>query len=321
MTRLRVRTTRGVARLRAAFTENLGLKLVSVMVAMLVWYATNVLERDAERVVEMPLVARHVPPDLVVVDAPTTPIAVTLRGPRTLLEGVEGTRARLVLPVRRLSVGTNRIDLQGGRVEPELPRRLRVVRLHPGRVELRAEPLHRRRVPVHVELAGSPAFGYSIAESQVIPEEVDVVGPASAVDELRAVQTAPIDLRGLEANTTRTVGLEWVGDFVAFEPDRVTVTARIEEVIVTRRFPKVAVQVAGPPGATLHPATISLTLRGPERVLHNYQLPDGVASVDAEGLAPGTHRVEVVVHVPDTVEVVTRKPAAHRLEIPDGNTP
>jgi YbbR domain-containing protein len=321
MTRLRLRTTRGAARLRAAFTENLGLKLVSVVAAMLVWYATNVLERDAERMVEIPLVPRNVPPDLVVVDAPTTPIAVTLRGPRTLLEGVEDTRTRFVLPVRRLSVGTNRVELQAGRIEPELPRRLRVVRIHPGRVELRAEPLHRRRVPVRIELAGSPAFGYTIAESQVTPGEVDVVGPASAVDELRAVQTVPIDLRGLESNATRTVGLEWVGDFVAFDPDRVTVTARIEEVIVTRRFPKVAVQVTGPPGATLRPATTSLTLRGPERVLHNYQLPEDVASVDAEGLAPGTHRVEVVVHVPDSVEVVTRKPTAHRLEIPEGKTP
>jgi len=321
MTRLRFRAGRGAIRLRAAFTENLGLKLVSVVAAMLVWYATNVLERDAERVVEMPLQPRHVPPDLVVVDSPTAPIAVTLRGPRTLLEGVEGTRARFVLPVRSLAVGTNRIDLQAGRIEPELPRRLRVVRLHPGRIELRAEPLHRRRLPVRIELAGSPAFGYSIAESQVIPEEVDVVGPASAVDALRAVQTVPIDLRGLEANSSRTVGLEWVGDFVAFEPDRVTVTARIEEVIVTRRFPKATVQVNGPPGATLKPTTTALTLRGPERVLHNFQLPAGIASVDAQALAPGSHRVEVVVHVPPDVEVVTRKPATHRLEIPEGTTP
>ena len=162
MTRLRVRTTRGVARLRAAFTENLGLKLVSVMVAMLVWYATNVLERDAERVVEMPLVARHVPPDLVVVDAPTTPIAVTLRGPRTLLEGVEGTRARFVLPVRRLSVGTNRLDLQGGRVEPELPRRSRGAASVPLHLHAAAGTLREVQILVDGDtiLAGRRPSGY-----------------------------------------------------------------------------------------------------------------------------------------------------------------
>lgn len=320
MTRWGPQTWNGLVRMRGGLRRNLGLKVVSLGLACLVWYATNILERDAERVVEVPVVPRYVPPDLTVIDGPTTPVAITLRGPRTLLEGVEETRLRLVLPVRGLAAGTNRVDLQSGHVEPELPRRLRVVRLQPGRIELRAEPLHRRRVAVRVELAGSPAFGYSVAESQVIPGEVEVAGPASVVDQLRTVQTAPVDLRGLEANTTRTVGLEWVGDFVAFDPDRLTVTVRIEEVIVSREFPAVPVQLLGAPGAVLEPPTLALTLRGPQRILHNYQLPADAASVDASGLLPGSHQVEVNVDLPAALEVVTRRPEVHRIGIPKGGS-
>jgi hypothetical protein len=301
--------------------RNLGLKSVAVAVAFFVWYATNVLERDAERIVEMPVLPRNVPTDLTVVDAPVRTIAATLRGPRTLLEGVEESRLRFVLPVRGLVAGTNRLDLQTGRVEPELPRRLRVVRLQPGRIELRTERLHRRRVPVRVELAGSPAFGYSVTESRVTPKDVEVAGPASVVDELRTVQTVAIDVRGLTSSTTSAAGLEWVGDYVTFTPDRVTVGVGVEEVVVTRELPNVPVHVKGPPGVKLTPPTLALTIRGPQRLLHNFQVAPGAAVVDVSGLASGAHQIEVMVDLPVEVEVVTRKPEVHRVVIPKGRNP
>jgi len=321
MSRFGTKARARVGLVRAGLRHNSTLKIGSVLLACLVWYATNVLERDAERVVDAPVVARQVPADLTVIDPPATPVAITLRGPRTLLEGVEETRLKFVLPVRGLVAGTNRVDLQAGHVEPELPRRLRVVRLQPGRIELRTEPLHRRRIPVRVELAGSPAFGYSVAESQIMPGEVEVAGPASVVDQLRAVQTVPIDLRGVEGSMTRTVGLEWVGDYVQFEPDRVTVTARLEEVIVSREFPKVPVRIVGATGATLTPPTLALTLRGPQRVLQNFDLPADAAFVDAKGLTSGSHQVEVSVEIPSELEVVTRKPDVHRLLVPERGNP
>lgn len=306
---------------RGEFRRNLGLKLGSVGLAFLVWYATNVLERDAERIVDVPVVARQVPSELTLVDVPSTPVAITLRGPRTLLEGVEESRLRLVLPVRGISAGTNRVDLQAGHVEPELPRRLRVVRLQPGRLELRAEPLHRKRVPVRVELAGRPAFGYSVVGSQVAPETVEVAGPAGVVDQLRAVQTVPIELRGLEATTSRSVAFEWVGDYVQFEPDRARVTISLQEVIVSREFRKVPVKIHGAGGATMTPPTLSLTLRGPQRVVEGFVVPEDTASVDASGLAPGSHQVEVAVTVPAEIEVVTRTPEVHRLVVPKRESP
>lgn len=317
MNRLASRARARVGMVRAQLRHNRGLKIFSVVLACLVWWATNVLERDAERVVDVPVVPRNVPADLTVVDAPTTPVAMTLRGPRTLLEGVEETRLKLVLPVRGLVEGTNRVDLQEGHIEPDLPRRLRVVRLQPGRIELRAEPLHSRRLPVRVELAGSPAFGYSVSESEVTPGVVDVSGPASVVDRLRSVQTVPVDLRGAHAAVTRVVGLEWVGDYVEFEPDRVAVTVRLEEVIVSREFRKVPVHVLGPPNAKLTPPTLAVTLRGPQRLLNDFEVPADAAVVDARGLTPGSHQVEVTVTVPKGIEVITRNPEVHRLVVPE----
>ena len=46
---------------RAIIRHNPGLKLVSLLLACFLWYSINELERDAERVVEMPVAIRKVP--------------------------------------------------------------------------------------------------------------------------------------------------------------------------------------------------------------------------------------------------------------------
>jgi hypothetical protein len=306
-----------MGRARVGLRHNLGLKVGSVVFACLVWYATNVLERDAERVVDVPVVPRQVPARLTVVDAPTTPLTITLRGPRTLLEGVEEGRLRFVLPARELVEGTNRVDLQTGHIEPELPRRLRIVRLQPARIELRTERLVGSSVPVRVELAGKPAFGYSVSEIQVTPEKVAVAGPKSVVDQLRVAQTVPIDVQGADGDVTRAASLEWAGDYVQFEPDRVTATVHVEPVVITREFRDVPVRVLGAPGATLNPPTLQLTLRAAQRELVDFEVPANAAVVDATGLPPGTHQVEVTVEMPRGIEVVTRTPEVHRLVVPE----
>src|SRR5207249_8376339 len=82
---------------RAALSRNTGLKLVSLLLAFFLWFSINVSERDAESTIELPLRVRSLGPGLIVTNQPAKPIAVTLRGPRTILDGVDERRARLAL--------------------------------------------------------------------------------------------------------------------------------------------------------------------------------------------------------------------------------
>ena len=78
-------------RLREIIRHNRGLKLVSLLLACFLWYSINELERDAERVVEMPVAIRKVPSGLIVTElSPAKGVTVTLRGPRTILDSVDG---------------------------------------------------------------------------------------------------------------------------------------------------------------------------------------------------------------------------------------
>lgn len=308
--------------LREIVTRDAWMKIVALVGAAFVWYATNVLERDAERVVEIPLLADQVPTDVVVTKWPEAQVLATLRGPRPLLDGIDESRTRLVVPLAALEAGETLIDLKTGRFEPELPRRLDVVRLQPGRVAIAADPMRARRIAVGVETVGDPPEGFRVVRTTVEPARVAVSGPARQVDDLDEARTVAIDLHDATEPFTRRVLLRWAGDFVTFEPEHVTVRVEVEEVLVTKEFSNVAVRLVAPPGAKLEPPTVALTLRGPQRLMKTFSFPAGAAYVQVDALQPQEEQlVEVQVDLPAPFEVVTRRPDLHRVTLEAAGPP
>jgi YbbR domain-containing protein len=301
---------------RELVRHNPGLKLISIALACFLWYSINVLERDAERLVEVPISIRKVPPELIVTTPPTKPVTLTLRGPRTILDNLDEHKTRLVVDLSTVGPGEARIDLANANLNPDLPRRLKVVRTQPQRLKLDVERLAKRRIPIKLDLAGSPALGYMVAESTLTPDHVEVSGPASKVDDLKEISTEPIDLHGLARTFQRRVLLEWAGDFVVLVPDKVQVNVGVEEIMVSREFRRVAVTIVNGSNATVTPSSVNLTLHGPQRLLHNFKIPEGGVTVDAAGLAPGSHDMAVqLVDLPPALEVVARTPERVRLQV------
>jgi len=303
--------------LREGFRQNPGMKLVSLLLAFFLWFSINVSERDAERVVELPVTIRKLQPGLIVTTPPSKPISVTLRGPRTILDGVDERKVRLSLDLASATAGDTRIELSADMLRPELPRRIKILRLEPARVKIHVERLARRRIPVRPDLAGMPALGYTVAESTVVPDHVEATGPASKVDDLKEISTESIDLRGAADTIQHDALLAWAGDFVSFTPDHVTVSVTLEEVMVSRDFRRVDVRILNADAfqAQVVPAQIDLTVRGPQRLLHNYRLPDGAVTVDAAGFPAGSHHVAPHVELSADLEVSRRQPEVLTLQL------
>lgn len=308
--------------LREALQRNRALKILSLILAFFLWFSINVTERDAERLVELPVSVRRLAPGLIVTNLPAKPAVYTLRGPRTILDGVDERKVRVSLDLSAAGPGESRLELNGDMVRPELPRRLKVLRVEPARLKVRVERLVRRRLPVRADLAGMPALGYTVAESTVTPGQVEVTGPASKVDELKEITTETVDLRGLSETMHRDALLSWAGDFLSFTPERVVVTVTVEEVMVSRDFKRVDVQTvnAGSLPVRVTPSQVDLTVRGPQRLLHNYRVPAGAVTVDAAGLSAGAHRVPVHVDLPSALEITRRQPEVLTLQVGDGGS-
>ena len=302
--------------LREAVSRNPGLKVFSLLLAFLLWFSINASEPDAERVIDLPVVTRKLPANLIVTNPPK-PVVATLRGPRTIVEGVDGRRTRLALRLANATRGDFRVELSGEMLWPELPQRVSIVRFDPPRLQISIDRVVTRMLPVRVDLAGVPPMGYTLSESRVKPSRVEVSGPAGQVNSLDAVTTEAIDLRGVAKSIQRYVLVAWAGDFVSVNPDHVTATVRIEEVMISRQFKSVNVRVRHGEGvrARLTPSRVDLLIHGPQRLLHNYTIPVGAVYVDAEGLEPGSHRVEASAELPAGFEITQRTPEVLTLQI------
>ena len=300
--------------LRAAIRNNPGLKLVSLVLAVFLWYSITKTERDAERVIEVPVSLRKIPDALTVMNPPTKAVTLTLRGPRTILDNVDERKGRLQVSLATLQMGDNRIDLNGPMLNPELPRSLKVVRFDPPSLTLRADRRSMRRLTVKPDLAGSPALGYTVAESTVTPDVVEVTGPARLLEELKQVTTEPIDLRGAVETLQRSVLLERLDPALTFVPDVVRVQVTLEESLAAREFANVPIVV--PAGASaVTPQTVDLTIRGPQRLLHNLTLAPGTVQVDLSGLRPGAQTAPLTITLPEGLSLVSQTPERVRVKL------
>jgi len=303
-------------RLRELVRHNAFLKVVSLLVACFLWYSINELERDAERNVELPIAIRRVAPGLIVTDvSPAKGVMVTLRGPRTILDNVDEGKTRLVVDLSAAGEGDIRVDLNRASLVPELPRRLKVVRMAPGRLDAKLEKLAKRRLAVKPVLAGTAGVGYRVAETTITPDHVEVTGPAKTLDAMKEVSTRPVDLDGLTSTLERTAILEAAGDFVNLVPDRVRVSVRFEEILMSREFPRVPIALRNGDGAKVTPEKVDVTVHGPQRLLHDWVLPAGAVFVDAAGLGPGSHPLPVQVDLPAPLEVTARQPETVRVVV------
>jgi YbbR domain-containing protein len=314
------RTLLAPERIRDAFTRNLPLKLLSLLIATGLWFFVNFGERDTEQSLKVPLELRSIPAHLMITSPRVDFIDVHVSGPRTLLGRIDRNRLAIPLDLHGVRPGSAvfRIDAEA----LALPRGVKLMRINPAQVTLELERIARKSVPVHVQLSGKlPADLHP--ETKVSPEHVEVVGPASDVDDVQVANTEPIDLDGATIGTLeREVGLESPGEYITFSASRVAAQVRIEESVITREFKRVPIEVrksARP--FRLAPDQVRLTVRGPKHLIDKLELNHTAVYIDAEGADPGAHVVKPTVELPAGIALVSTDPAEVQLTILTGKPP
>jgi len=160
-------------------------------------------------------------------------------------------------------------------------------------------------VPVRVVLKGEPAEGYRLARVECRPRRVTVRAPQEVLDSIGSIETAPVDIQGTTENRRQSVGLVVPGDVVSVDPQVVTVTAFIEQVVGETTFEGVTVEardLAEGLSASVEPASTDVTLRGPQIVLSALEADDVRVYVDLGGLTAGRYEIQPEVEAPEGVE-------------------
>lgn len=168
-----------------------------------------------------------------------------------------------------------------------------------------------RTVPVLWSLRGSVAAGYWISRVTTDPVAVQIQGTPDKLVAVDRIDTAAIDVSGLNANRSFRVPLLLPDGVSLLQPTDATVGVTVVALSGTRPFPVVAVQVTGVAAglvAETDPTTVSVVLSGPAAVLAALGATDVTATVDASGKGAGSSQADVVLKVPAGVTVVSLQP-------------
>lgn len=182
-------------------TENLGLKLLSLSVAVLLWMAA-VGDPEATTALAVPVQYRNTPPSLEISSQLIESAFVEVRGSGGRLSTANLANAVLVVDLgAERTPGERTVSIVSGNVK--LPLGVSFLRSVPSQIRLRLEPRVTRDVPVVVRYAAPTPQGSRISNQEVVPAAVRIVGPESRVNAIDRVQTDPIVLTGNAQQTFR----------------------------------------------------------------------------------------------------------------------
>jgi YbbR domain-containing protein len=174
--------------------RNLGLKLLALAIAVLVWFVLSAQRREriSERSYRIALSVVNIPPQTIIASAIPSGVDVRVRGPFTALRQVDPDKIEAVIDLQGAARGERlyRLAPEDINVAPEIE----VIAISPGEVRIVLDSVTEKVLPIAVNVTGTPAPGFGVADVTVEPRTARIAGPSGVLAKMTSVSTDPISV-------------------------------------------------------------------------------------------------------------------------------
>jgi YbbR domain-containing protein len=188
-----------ISRLRHLLFDNTLLKLVSVIIAILMWYGVA-HEPVSEISVRVPIEFSEPPKDLDYTSDSTPQAQVRLRGPARLLRDLQQESVHVVINLRGAAPGEHTYDITAAEVQ--VPQNVDVLQITPSQLRLDFDTPETRQVPVKPRIVGTLPPRYGIESMIAVPSTITITGPSRHVDAVDSALTDAVDITGIAGQST-----------------------------------------------------------------------------------------------------------------------
>jgi diadenylate cyclase len=185
--------------LRRYVFHNIGLKLLSLLVAVLLW-AAIARQPMAEIALNVPIEFVNAPANLEISSETIPEIQVRLRGYSGVLRDLKPEQVHATIDLSNARPGERTYDLPPARIHA--PRDIDVVEVIPSQFRLTFDNRSTRAVEVSPRVIGTTAPGYRLEAITVDPPTITVAGPEHRLASLQSVNTDPVDASGVIGRAT-----------------------------------------------------------------------------------------------------------------------
>jgi YbbR domain-containing protein len=282
-------------------TQNLGTKLISIGVAIVLWIVV-LGSRNVEVTKEIPLEV-ITPADIVPSNEIPDRIAFRLSGPKAFLRAILDRREdpiRVNLSGAKPGLVTYRFFSDNIRV----PIGVKVLSVNPTAILIKLEYVKRREVPVRPTLQGMAPEGYRIVKAEVKPPTVRIKGAESRVDAVTEVTTLPFDVSGSRQAVERDVGLDLQRMNVQLDGPLPRLFVDIQPLAPNFRIKNVDIRVLTSYKVRLDESTVTVLVRADPKSLKSLDKDKVYAVVDLSGKPKGHYVEPVKVSLPEEIGLV-----------------
>jgi hypothetical protein len=175
--------------LRRLASQNLGLKVVALALAVAAWWF---VAGESKVLVSftIPLEIRSVPKGLTMTNKPGRQVEVRLSGPSSLLSGMRPSEISAGVDLSAARAGRQYFTLDDRAVK--VPPGIKVQRIFPSSIEVILDRTDRRAVPVSARIGGGAAVRKRVAKIGIDPPSVEVEALPEEFSRMQFIYTEEI---------------------------------------------------------------------------------------------------------------------------------
>lgn len=290
--------------------NNIFLKIGAILAAVLLWFHV-ITEREAFETIDVPIKFESLSDSLIIVEISDSSSTFQLETKikQLILLNLFG-RPYMSVDLNNIKKGENRIELSKEWIILPSWRPLKVDRIVvPREIEVKTEIKDRKKVPVKTVIEGSPEEGCFVKTIEVDPDSIELIGGEKSLETIKEVSIEPVNIAGKSGNFLAMKNIIVpAGGFQTLQKE-VKVNVVFEK-FVTRTFSDVEIILKTEANYSVVPASIDVTVAGPENLLKDIDSSDIKAYVDFKD---EKEKVIPYFNLPDGIVFKTCKP--RRVEI------
>jgi YbbR domain-containing protein len=188
--------------LRKLFLKNWGLKLFSLLLALIFWVALIPEEKiSSEKTLTIQLEVHNIPPDMELVKKPPDTVDVTIRAPIRYIDQITSANVVAKLNLENASLIQEDYTLNETMISIPAGAKATVIIISPNTVNLQLESSKEVLLDVEPDIIGKLIEGLKIEKIEVDPPQILVRGAERAMREDYKIRTSPIDISALMQTT------------------------------------------------------------------------------------------------------------------------
>ncbi len=296
----------------AALLTNRGLKVLSLVMALMTWHMIR-------QVTSFETIVKDIPVEIqlregwTVLEQKPAGIDIRFRGSKEDIGYLSYEQVKVTLDLREETFQGSRMFVLDA-IDVQCPPGTQPLSLRPNHVTVRIDREVSKQVEVKAPFRDNLDEGLEVVDVRCNPATVTLFGPAMRLRDIAQVRTTPINLEGPIISFSEKVPLvspnaEWI----RMQPAEVEVNIEIVEhahLHTVEHLPIHATVLQTLPNAIeITPRNINVTFQGKENILKELSAQNVFAYVDCSELKVGfNYELSIRIHAPQGVLVVKKEP-------------